>query len=62
MPPRRVDCSDSSFMPRCPLCSWREYPRATYVAAIAVADRHALEVHASDSARNAITQRARRAR
>jgi hypothetical protein len=56
----RVDCGYASFLPLCPSCSWRGLPRSTRDAAAAVADRHAVAVHADKRARDAADLRARR--
>lgn len=56
----RVDCGYASFLPLCPLCTWRGLPRSTRDAAAAVADRHAVAVHADQRARDAAETRARR--
>jgi hypothetical protein len=57
----RVDCGYASFLPLCPLCAWRGLPRASRDAAAAVADRHAVTVHADKRARDAAAQRGHRA-
>jgi hypothetical protein len=58
----RVDCSAGTYLPVCTACSWRGLPRPSRLAAVLVAERHAIDVHRDETAGRAAAKRRQRER